>query len=69
MMRYVYTEEEVTAMLVFSSFFYAYWYQSNSCMTTTSEKKYCVKCSKDKATLRCGGCLQEFCNKYLGDHQ
>jgi glutaredoxin len=38
-------------------------------MTTTYGKKYCVKCSKDKATLRCGGCLQEFCNKHLGDHR
>ena len=38
-------------------------------MATGIGKIHCVKCGKDKATLRCGGCLQEFCNKHLEDHR
>jgi chromosome segregation ATPase len=29
----------------------------------------CVLCGKDKATLRCGGCSQEFCFNHLADHR
>jgi chromosome segregation ATPase len=38
-------------------------------MATTTGKTHCVKCGKDKATLRCGGCLQEFCYKHVIDHR
>ena len=38
-------------------------------MATTNGKTRCVICDKEKATLRCGGCLQEFCYKHLGDHR
>ncbi|CAF0758915.1 unnamed protein product [Adineta steineri] len=32
-------------------------------------KNRCVTCDKEKATLRCGGCLQEFCFNHLTDHR
>jgi chromosome segregation ATPase len=32
-------------------------------------KTRCVICSKEKATLRCGGCLQEYCSKHLENHR
>jgi DNA-binding PucR family transcriptional regulator len=38
-------------------------------MTTATGKTRCVRCGKERATLRCGGCLEEFCSKHLGDHQ
>jgi len=38
-------------------------------MATETGKTRCVNCDKEKATLRCGGCLQEFCNKHLGNHR
>jgi len=38
-------------------------------MATAIGKTHCVKCGKDKATLRCGGCLQEFCYKHVIDHR
>jgi hypothetical protein len=38
-------------------------------MATAASRSRCVKCDKDKATLRCGGCLKEFCYKHLGDHR
>ncbi len=30
-------------------------------MATTNGKTHCVINNKEKVTLRCGGCLQEFC--------
>jgi DNA helicase IV len=38
-------------------------------MATATSKTHCVKCGKEKATMRCGGCLKEFCFKHLGDHR
>jgi len=38
-------------------------------MATAIGKTRCVICDKEKATLRCGGCLQEYCNKHLVDHR
>ncbi len=38
-------------------------------MATALGKNHCVKCGKDKSTLRCGGCLQEYCNKDMLDHR
>jgi hypothetical protein len=32
-------------------------------------KNRCVSCEKDKATLRCGGCLQEYCFNHSLDHR
>ena len=38
-------------------------------MATVAGRNRCVKCGKDKATLRCGGCLQEFCFNHSTDHR
>jgi chromosome segregation ATPase len=38
-------------------------------MTTALGKNRCVSCEKDKATLRCGGCLQEYCFNHSLDHR
>jgi hypothetical protein len=38
-------------------------------MTMPTDKTHCIKCDKAKCTLRCGGCLQEFCFKHLADHR
>ncbi len=38
-------------------------------MATAIGKARCVKCGKDKATMRCGGCLEEYCYKHLADHR
>jgi hypothetical protein len=38
-------------------------------MTSSTGKTRCILCDKDRATLRCGGCLQEFCYKHSGDHR
>jgi chromosome segregation ATPase len=35
-------------------------------MATAVGKNRCVTCGKDKSTLRCGGCLQEFCHNDFG---
>lgn len=32
-------------------------------MATVAGRSRCVKCEKDRATSKCGGCLQDFCNK------
>lgn len=37
-------------------------------MATDTEKMSCVTCNKITATLRCGGCLQEFCLQDLQSH-
>ncbi|CAF0736419.1 unnamed protein product [Adineta steineri] len=36
---------------------------------TVIGKNRCVTCDREKATLRCGGCLQEFCFNHLTDHR
>jgi DUF438 domain-containing protein len=38
-------------------------------MATAAGRNRCVTCGKDKATLRCGGCLQEFCFNHSADHR
>lgn len=38
-------------------------------MAATIGKTQCVKCGKDKATMRCGGCLEEHCYKHLVEHR
>jgi chromosome condensin MukBEF ATPase and DNA-binding subunit MukB len=38
-------------------------------MATANNKTRCVVCSKERATLRCAGCLQEFCFTHLADHR
>jgi hypothetical protein len=38
-------------------------------MAAATGRNLCVRCGKDKATLRCGGCLQELCFNHLADHR
>jgi hypothetical protein len=38
-------------------------------MAEATGKTRCLMCSKEKATLRCGGCLQEYCYKHLENHR
>jgi chromosome segregation ATPase len=38
-------------------------------MATAPGRNRCVTCGKEKATLRCGGCLQEFCYNNFGNHR
>ena len=38
-------------------------------MATLTGRNHCVICGKEKATLRCGGCLQEFCVNHSTDHR
>jgi chromosome segregation ATPase len=39
-------------------------------MAAAPGRTRCVTCGKDnKATLRCGGCLQEYCYSHLTDHR
>ena len=38
-------------------------------MTTTLGKNRCIKCEKNKSTLRCGGCLEEYCINHSLDHR
>jgi hypothetical protein len=38
-------------------------------MATTMGKIHCVVCDKEKATLRCGGYLQEFCYNHWDPHR
>lgn len=38
-------------------------------MATSTDIAHCVICDKANSTLRCGGCLQEFCFKHLIDHR
>jgi hypothetical protein len=37
--------------------------------TAATGKTRCVKCDKEKATMKCGGCFEDFCYKHLGDHR
>lgn len=38
-------------------------------MATDLGKNCCILCKKDKSTLRCGGCLQEYCFNHSLDHR
>lgn len=38
-------------------------------MAKVPGRNRCVTCDKEKATLRCGGCLQEFCFNHSTDHR
>jgi uncharacterized damage-inducible protein DinB len=38
-------------------------------MATANSKVHCVKCGKERATSKCGGCSQDFCYKHLTDHR
>ena len=38
-------------------------------MATAVNKTRCSICGKEKATFRCAGCLEEFCNKHLVEHR
>ncbi len=38
-------------------------------MATPTGRNRCFTCRKDRATLRCGGCLQEFCFNHSADHR
>jgi hypothetical protein len=38
-------------------------------MATGAGKNRCVTCRKEKATLRCGECLQKFCINHSTDHR
>ena len=38
-------------------------------MATTTIKNRCVICGKEKASLKCEGCSQTFCNKHFNDHR
>ena len=38
-------------------------------MTTATGKIHCVICNKEKATIRCGGCLEEFCYQHWNAHR
>jgi hypothetical protein len=38
-------------------------------MEISTGKTHCVKCRKDRCTLRCGGCLKDFCFNHLVDHR
>jgi len=38
-------------------------------MATATGKVRCVTCDKEKPTLRCIGCLKDFCYDHLGEHR
>jgi chromosome segregation ATPase len=38
-------------------------------MASVNLKACCITCGKERATSKCGGCLQDFCYKHLGDHR
>ncbi len=38
-------------------------------MAIATGKTRCVICSKDRATMRCGGCFKEYCFNHMGDHR
>jgi hypothetical protein len=38
-------------------------------MATSAGKARCVICDKKKATLKCGGCFQEFCFQHMKSHR
>jgi hypothetical protein len=38
-------------------------------MAKATSKEHCVKCGKERATLKCAGCLRDFCYDHLNDHR
>ena len=38
-------------------------------MAAASGRARCVKCGKDRATMRCEGCMEDFCRCHRDDHQ
>jgi hypothetical protein len=38
-------------------------------MATATGKTRCTICGKEKATIRCGGCLDEFCYQHWEPHR
>jgi hypothetical protein len=38
-------------------------------MATATSKARCVSCGKEKAVMKCGGCLQDFCFNHMTDHR
>lgn len=38
-------------------------------MTAAPGRTRCVTCGKEKATLKCGGCLQDFCYNHSTEHR
>jgi hypothetical protein len=38
-------------------------------MMTGTSKAYCIKCEKERSTLKCAGCSQDFCYNHLTDHR
>jgi chromosome segregation ATPase len=38
-------------------------------MAAAPGRTRCVKCGKEKATLKCGGCLQDFCYNHSTEHR
>jgi hypothetical protein len=38
-------------------------------MATTTGKTRCAVCSKEKATIKCGGCFEDFCYKHWELHR
>jgi hypothetical protein len=38
-------------------------------MATGISKAHCVKCGKERSTLKCAGCSQDFCYNHLTDHR
>jgi chromosome segregation ATPase len=38
-------------------------------MATGISKVHCVKCGKERSTLKCAGCSQDFCFNHLTDHR
>ena len=38
-------------------------------MATATSKARCVSCGKEKAVMKCGGCLQDFCFHHMTDHR
>ncbi len=38
-------------------------------MATTTDKAPCIKCEKENTTLKCSGCLADFCFNYLVEYR
>jgi hypothetical protein len=54
---------------LFFIFFFTYQYQNTHHMATATGKTRCVLCNKEKTTLRCAGCLKEFCFNHWEPHR
>jgi len=69
-MLYVKIKEEETAIFVFFFIFlFTYQHLNIHRMATATGKIRCVICNKGKSTLRCGGCLKEFCFNHWEPHR